>query len=424
MEQLYKKEINEYLLELGKELDITQNEHDAIVKSYEAVGNWLSNETSSLNYYSPKILPQGSFMLGTIVKPINPEDDIDIDLVCKLEKKPNSWTQKDLKTKVGDRLKSNSTYDKMLKEYEGGESYNEGGRRCWTLKYSDVAGYHMDILPSFSTDNLTFLMEKTFSASYELDENDVKGLAIRITDTEFENYDSDTDVENWGKSNPFGYAKWFLAKAMTSRVKLFSLNESIDPVRDFEKEKLPLQRVVQLLKRHRDIMFTSDNYDSDNKPISVIITTLATMAYDRSENLIDAYSNIVKSMRDLIENRFNHETGKYEKWVVNPINKEENFADKWSEVKQKQDYFYLWLDKLEEDLEKISDAKGKGLHYLNESFSSMYGKEVTKKVFSSFGNKNTLLREEGNRRMAERTGMLGSVGIKVPSHNFEGNSGK
>ena len=171
-------------------------------------------------------------------------------------------------------------------------------------------------------------------------------------------------------------------------------------------------------------MFTSDKYDSDNKPISVIITTLATMAYDRSENLIDAYSNIVKSMRDLIENRFNHETGKYEKWVVNPINKEENFADKWSEVKQKQDYFYLWLDKLEEDLEKISDAKGKGLHYLNESFSSMYGKEVTKKVFSSFGNKNTLLREEGNRRMAERTGMLGSVGIKVPSHNFEGNSGK
>ena len=133
MEQLYKKEISEYLQELGKELDITQTEHDAIVKSYEAVGNWLSNETSSLNYYSPKILPQGSFMLGTIVKPINPEDDIDIDLVCKLEKKPNLWTQRDLKIKVGDRLKSNSTYDKMLKEYEDGENYNEGGRRCWTL---------------------------------------------------------------------------------------------------------------------------------------------------------------------------------------------------------------------------------------------------------------------------------------------------
>lgn len=425
MEQLYKIEISNYLEELGKELDITQTEHNAIIKSYEAVGDWLSKESSLLNFYSPKILPQGSFMLGTIVKPINSEDDIDIDLVCKLEKKPSSWTQKDLKIKVGDRLKVNPTYEKMLRDYKNGENYDEGGRRCWTLKYSDVSGYHMDILPSFSDENLTFLFEKSFSTIDELDENDLKGLAIRITDTECENFDSDTNVENWNKSNPFGYAKWFLSKAMTSRVKLMSLNESVDPVRAFESKKFPLQRVVQLLKRHRDIMFSSDEYNNENKPISIIITTLATLAYDKSENLIDAYTNIVKKMRGLIEDRLNIETGKYEKWVANPINKEEeNFADKWTKVKEKQDYFYLWLDKLEEDLEKISNSKDKGLQYLNESFSNMYGKNVTAKVFSNFGNNNTLLREQGKLRMAEGTGMLGSVGVKVANHNFEGNSGE
>ncbi|MDI9310365.1 nucleotidyltransferase domain-containing protein [Flavobacterium columnare] len=422
MEQLYKKEISEYLEELGKELDITKSEHDAIVKSYEAVGDWLSKEASSLNYYSPKILPQGSFMLGTIVKPINPEDDIDIDLVCKLEKKPNSWTQKDLKVKVGDRLKSNSTYDKMLKDYKDGENYNNGGRRCWTLKYSDVAGYHMDILPSFSTDNLTYLFEKTFSASDEIDENDLKRLAIRITDTELDNYDSETDVENWNKSNPFGYAKWFWSKAMTSRVKLFSLNESVDPVRAYQQEKFPLQRVIQLLKRHRDIMFSSDEFDSENKPISIIITTLATLAYDRSENIIDAYSNIVNRMRGLIKDRFNPESGKYEKWVVNPINKEENFADKWSENKQKQDYFYLWLDKLEEDLNNLSNSLGKGQEYLFESFSDMYGEKVSKKVFSNISEKKRILRENGSLKMAIGTGILGSEGVKVKSHNFFGNN--
>ncbi|WP_027380093.1 nucleotidyltransferase domain-containing protein [Chryseobacterium daeguense] len=424
MEQLYKTEISEYLEELGKELDITQKEHEGIVESYQAVGNWLSKDDSSLTPYNPKILPQGSFMLGTIVKPINPADDIDIDLVCKLEKKPIAWTQRDLKIKVGERLKSNSTYDRMLWEHKDGENYDEGGRRCWTLKYADVSGYHMDILPSFSSESLTYLMEKTFSINSELSEHDLQALAIRITDTEKENYSTDNNIENWHKSNPFGYAQWFLQKALISKRKMFSLNESIDPVREYEKEKLPLQRVVQLLKRHRDIMFSSDEYECENRPISVIITTLATLAYDKSENLIDAYSGIVTRMRNFIENRFNPVTGQYEKWVANPINRVENFADKWTDVRQKEEYFYLWLDKLEEDLEKINNSKGKGLQYLNESLSKMYGKEVTNKVFVNNGRKKVDLRQQGQLKMAGVTGMLGEVGRKVQKHNFEGDFGE
>lgn len=424
IDRLYKSEISEFLEELGKELDITKTEHEAIVKSYEAVGDWLIRETSSLVSFTPKILPQGSFMLGTIVRPICSDDDIDIDLVCKLEKKPNSWTQKDLKQKIGERLKENLDYDRMLYAYKDGDYYKEGGRRCWTLKYSDVAGYHMDILPSFADSDLILLLEKRFSSEIELNYEELNRLAIRITDTERDNYDIDSDVKNWHKSNPFGYAQWFLSKAQISRTKFFSLNESVDPVRVYENEKLPLQRVVQLLKRHRDIMFSSDDFNSENKPISVIITTLATRAYDKSENLIDAYTNIVQRMRDFIEEKINPETGKYEKWISNPVNiKDENFADKWSEEKQKQDYFYLWLDKLEEDLAKLSDSKGKGLQSLNENFSNMYGKDITKRVFSNYGSRKTLLREEGQRKMAKGTGILGSAGVTVPSHNFEGFNG-
>ncbi|MDR6763607.1 hypothetical protein J2Y38_003828 [Flavobacterium sp. 2755] len=420
MDQLQKRELNEFLDELSKELDITKSEYEAIVKSYEAVGDWLSKDTSSLINYEPKILPQGSFMLGTIVKPICDEDDIDIDLVCKLVKKPNSWTQKDLKQSVGQRLKENGDYDRMLYGYKDGEYYKDGGRRCWTLKYSDVAGYHMDILPSFADTNLTLLLERKFSSGIELDRNELNRLAIRISDTEKDNYNTDTNIENWHKSNPFGYAQWFLFKAQISRTKLLSLNESIDPVRVYENEKLPLQRVVQLLKRHRDIMFSSEDYNSENKPISVIITTLATRAYNQSENLIDAYTNIVKKMRSFIEDRTNDKTGKNEKWVPNPVNPDENFADKWSEVKQKEDYFYLWLNKLEEDLFKLNDGAGKGLQSLNENFSNMFGDRISKKVFSNIGERKRHLRETGNLSMATGTGLLGNEGIKVKDHDFFG----
>ncbi|MDV6169362.1 nucleotidyltransferase [Flavobacterium sp. DG1-102-2] len=423
MQQLYKTEISKFLEELGKELDITRTEYEGIVKSYGAVGDWLSHEESSLKKYSPNILPQGSFMLGTIIRPVNPEEDIDIDLVCKLNKKPDSWTQKHLKTEVGNRLKSHGDYNRMLKDYKDGEYYDEGGRRCWTLKYSDAAGYHMDILPAVTCNDLAVLMERTFSADTNIE---VDNLAIRLTDKEKDNYSNDSNVDNWNKSNPFGYAEWFFRRALISKTRMFSLNESVDPVRVYEEEKLPLQRVVQLLKRHRDIMFSSKEYDCENKPISIIITTLASMAYDKSQSLIDAYSGIVSRMRSLIEERHNPETGKTEKWVANPINKEENFADKWSEVKQKQDYFYKWLDKLEKDLARMTQGEGRGLQFLNESFSNMYGNEVTKKVFSNYGNNNTLLRNQGQRVMAQGTGMLGagSVGVKVPKHDFEGNNGE
>ena len=420
MEQKYLVEINKYLEELGKELDITKTEHENIVKSYEAVGKWLSEDTSSLNIYSPKILPQGSFMLGTIVRPINTADDIDIDLVCKLEKKPIHWTQKDLKKEVGDRLKSDAGYNRMLNEYRNGEYYKNGGRRCWTLKYSDSLGYHMDILPSFSDDNLVVLLEKTFSVGTDLSIDEIKKLSIRITDTEKDNFGTDSNIENWNKSNPFGYARWFFNKAVIGTTRMYSLKESVDPVRAYEKEKLPLQRVVQLLKRHRDIMFSSNEYNHDNRPISVIITTLATRAYDRSDNLIDAYTNIVRRMRLYIESRKNLVNGTIEKWVPNPINDEENFADKWIEVKEKEDYFYLWLDKLEEDLNRLFNNIGQGQNVLFESFSDMYGDKVSRKVFSNIAEKQNLLRENGTLKMAVGTGLLGSIGTKVQAHNFFG----
>lgn len=427
MENVYKNEISKILEGLGKELDISRTQYEEVVKSYETVGSWLADETSSLKEFSPKIIPQGSFMLGTLIKPICEDDDIDVDLVCRLNKKPDSWSQRDLKQSIGNRLKEHGTYDYMLKEYDDEEYYEEGGRRCWTLKYADAAGYHMDILPSFANEGLTILLEKSFGTESGLDTDN---LAMRITDREKDDYDTDNDVENWLKSNPFGYAKWFFEKALLSTDRMFSLNDSVDPIRVFESEKLPLQRVVQLLKRHRDIMFASEEYDSENKPISIIITTLASRAYDKSENIIDAYTNIVMKMRGLIEERENPETGKLEKWVANPVNMPsednigENFADKWSYVEQKEDYFYLWLQKLEDDLKILRDSQGLGLQILNESMASMYGKIVINKAFANYGKVSTVERNLGRRKMATQTGFLGSLGSKVPEHNFEGNNGK
>jgi hypothetical protein len=86
------------------------------------------------------------------------------------------------------------------------------------------------------------------------------------------------------------------------------------------KWKTPLQQAVQILKRHRDMMFL--NEPQEIKPISIIITTLSAEAYQGELELADALRNILKNMPGLISGQ--------KPDIPNPVNPHENFADKWT----------------------------------------------------------------------------------------------
>jgi hypothetical protein len=411
MNTILKKEINTILEKLGGELDITKTEYEMAVNSYNDVGDWLSKDDSSLSKFNPSILPQGSFMLGTMIRPVNPEDDLDIDLVCKLDSIPSTWSQEDLKEAVGNRLKEHKRYNDNLKD-------KNGGQRCWTIKYAEASNYHLDVLPCIADSNyLQFLNESYYTDS----ELDVDKLAIKITDNESESYKLIIPHEDWDKSNPFGFAKWFLKQAHISQLKLITLNESIKPVEDFEKEKLPLKVIVQLLKRHRDIMFTDKKYNTENKPISIIITTLAGLSYNKANNVIDGLSGIIKNIhRHIKKDVWNVDNNSYETWIENPINSSENFANKWTLEKQKEDYFYMWLNKLEKDFADILNSENRGFKSLNESLSLQFGADLTSKVFKSVAMKTKDKRDSGILKMATGTGLLGSTGTSVKKHEFYG----
>jgi len=399
-----RKQFSNILESLGEELDITEAQYNAAVDSYKAVGKWLSDPESVLAPYKPEILSQGSFLYGTMIKPIHEKDDLDIDLVCELTGKRQRWTQYDLKQIVGDRLKANKTYKSMLESE---------GRRCWTLKYSDAANYHMDILPSLVDSGYNVLLERSFSASAF---TDYDSLAIRITDKLHPYYQVDTSPQSWYKSNPFGYAKWFFTVAAIEERKILELSASVQPVPRYRKDKLPLQRVIQILKRHRDMMFNG----SEDKPISIIITTLAAKAYKKENSVWDALINIVTEMENHIENRYDYNLGKRVRWVVNPVNPEENFADKWMEHPQREKNFYKWIGQLKQDIQTMGNQQG--IHLICESMKKPFGENVVVKAISSQAEKSYQTREQGNMRMSTGSGILSSVGAVITkSHNFHGN---
>lgn len=171
----------------------------------------------------------------------------------------------------------------------------ESGRRCWTLDYSGQ--FHMDILLSIPDDE---------GREKEGNESEKK---ILITDK---------NIREWQHCNPKGYANWFCnqmkvqfqeKRAVLARAKLRAqgnlvLNEEMIKEAAEEvpcyKVKTPLQRSIQILKRHRDFYFRED---PDNRPFSIILTTLAAKSYGNEDNLVDALLKLVRGMPEHIEER-------------------------------------------------------------------------------------------------------------------------
>ena len=68
-----------------EKIELTKTEYDIATERYESLGSFLALQ-SEIKSYEPEIFPQGSFRLGTAIKPLNPEEPYDLDLTCKLKK--------------------------------------------------------------------------------------------------------------------------------------------------------------------------------------------------------------------------------------------------------------------------------------------------------------------------------------------------
>lgn len=347
-EDLRREELGEVLGELATQLDVPPSKYEDAKAHYDAVGDWLNRDGSEIAAFDPKIYPQGSFALGTAIHPVE-EGDYDVDAVCLLRADKAQFTQQTLKDIVGRRLMLNGTYSKML-------APPDGGRRCWTLKYADASRFHLDILPAVP-DDVEWLLAHGVPSKRATH-------AICITDKT--TWDARTD---WPRSNPLGYVDWFKERMRVvldelRKAKAIEKRAEVHRIQDFEV-RTPLQRVIQLLKRHRDISCGQD----EDQPISILITTLAAKAYSNESNLIDALMSVIPRMRSGIE----HRNGTL--WVPNPVNPLENFADRWAGSPRKAEVFFGWLSSVEALHEHLLSQRGFG--QMHDELSKSYGRTAT-----------------------------------------------
>lgn len=381
MLQTREQAISEFLSRMADEISISEAMQKKAVSSYEAVGNYLDEGIPC----KVSIMPQGSMNLGTTIRPLTDDDDgYDIDLVCLLEN-PN-LTLSEIKNTVGKRLKESARYAKKI---------DAEGKRCWTLHYD---GFHMDILPCVPR----------------------YGYFIKPTLTEIKLTHKVGPMQYIPKySNPYQYQQWFeeqmksvLASAREAYAR--TVRCSVDDVPTYVV-KTPLQKAIQLLKRHRDICFKEDD---TNAPISIIITTLAAHAYNGEVDLYDALRHIIREMPNYIE----HRNGRY--WVPNPTIADENFADKWNESEAKANSFYKWLEQVRTDLIE-APLTYVGIQQFRSSFGKCLGDAPAGRVAATYGIQAKAASDAGKLGMAYGSGQL-TINVdaenvhKAERHSFYG----
>lgn len=316
---------------LSDELDIPRTLYTQAVARHKSLGEWLCRRGSALADFGPRVNAQGGFRYGTVVKPIHADAEYDLDNVVVLEKlRAGSLTQADLKARFGAELDAYAVAHGMQPATEK--------KRCWRLHYRDEVGFHLDSLPCVPAGEGTqeTLRRAGVPESWLM-------RAVAITDQRHPQYRVIT--QDWFTSNPRGFARWFESRASLGRDA--ALLEQIrmgtvEPVPAYEW-KTPLQRCIQILKRHRDVHFVTA---PTLAPISMIITNLAAHAYQGQRDVTDALLGIVRRMPEFVR--------AVAPFVPNPTHPAEDYADKWTRDERLPQNFWAWHQQVLADVERLS----------------------------------------------------------------------
>lgn len=353
-----------------QELEITEAMFTLAEERYMSIAEYLGGNGSPLAIYKPVIHPQGSINTGTTVKP--PQScEFDVDVICQLAISERAPQQAFLEL-VYNRLAQRGIY--RLKRMN----------RCVRVQYENE--FHIDITPGIP----------------DIDQGPEN---ILVTDKE---------QGKWKESNPKDYCKWFKAVGRLQPALMYEVlaNERLS-IKAAQAEPLPapqfskpvLNRVVQLLKRHRDLIYEGDK----DAPISAIIATLAGSSYQyharhgRFTSRVEFLKAVVTDMPQFTT-RVNGD-----ELVPNPRNPLENYADKWQTRPHRRRIFHEWHAQAVTHFEALLDSIGKGRQALFESLSNAYGDSVVKAASTRQAQARKILSEDRAIGVTRNTGIIAPI---------------
>lgn len=339
-------------LSVVKKLDISPTLFKNAQSKYEALAAFLNEHGIKATIY-----PQGSFALGTVTRPSKKTDspNYDLDCICQVSGSKTEYSPSGLRNLIENTLRNNDTYDGKLVKWED----------CFTIVYSDVNGgsFSIDLVPAVSD-------------SDDVKENLIKkGLSPQVVDTSIAIPRQNSEKKyRWISNNPKGFKKWFdevndpyLLYAPKYEERGIFESVSVEELPN-EVRRSALQRVIQILKYQRDTYYSKLTDGDDIKPISALITTMATRIASNYENKCCSVFELLEFILDKLEicihqteMTFEEYSLQYDnssiisydkgKWLVpNPADPDDNLADKWNTDDRISKAFFKWVTTIKKDL--------------------------------------------------------------------------
>jgi len=350
-------QLNDLLNRIGEKLQINQSRREKIDGSYKAVCKWIQDDSIYFNNYELDFYPQGSYKIGTTVKPLK-DDEFDLDFVLQINGKWVTENPMQILKHLERRMKENLTYSPMV----------EMKNRCVRLNYANE--FHIDILPGFP----------------ERLKGDEDKLKV-----------PDREIRNWTHSNPKGYADWFCERSAYKQI--FMEKASVEPLpNELPYNKIePLKRAVQLMKRYRDIYYQDKNIEG---PRSIILTTLAGIYYSGERSEYIAIKSILKGIYVEILNNNNVPLQ-----IYNPKNSNEKLSEKWDKEPSLYAEFKSFIKDCREDWDKIITLKS--FSEKAKILEKLFGETVSKEVITEQAEYISKYRADSKLGINRKTGMLG-----------------
>ena len=342
------------ILNIISSLDISPTLYENAVKKYKSISNYLLSKGLDVEIY-----PQGSFALGTVTRPYSKDNNAsyDLDFICQVKSTREDITPKQLRKDVQDILSNSDLYGGKL----------EFSDKCITVRYADIDGlsFSIDVVPAAgeSEQNINALIKKSPNPGL------IK-TSIAIPSLENDDY-------RWITNNPKGYKVWFdkinepfqAYSRQAYRQHLFESHRdkygSVEEIPN-DLERSSLQRVIQILKYHRNVYYSKLSNGDKFKPIAAIIGTLVCNiaqttnvglpVFDLLTLVLDKLY-IYSRQRVLTEDKFAQQYVTEpiylrkikDKWVIpNPANPDDNLADNWTD--ETAENFFRWAEFVRKDL--------------------------------------------------------------------------
>lgn len=366
----------DFIARMLLKLELTPEKQAAAEKRYKELGRHVARHLG-VGETDVHVVVQGSMKTQTTIAG-DGREKFDLDIVVKL-----------CGTKFEGLKHSEEFFQSFGTALYGIEG--AGGpkpkNRCWRLQYPGEP-FYFDVTPAIPLSE------------------EITGTDLRVRD----------EQKVWSPSNPEEFAYWFCdiaskrfafqERMVKSSIVLTDAKTTQDPL---PQTKVALndilRRLVQLMKLHRDGYYKNlPDARGDARPISVILVTLATHAYNEmvSKERYN-YSSAIEVALEVIDRmpQFIRRVNELA-FVDNPAlpgRFGENFADRWNTdggLRAKE--FKTWHSQLTEDLEAL--------------FSEEYTKRTEGRVRAVFGQPGVKAWKESQPSMPA---ILGSLLATAPS---------